>query len=535
MNKRFHFGKASTSAILYFLLIVALPLATLIVFGLAFLWQNNLLLQTTAIWLLIAAIAYVALMYWPKHKAAQLAIDTDSDHQDHTDATTTKENKALPLQLPARADWTTTDLEQWQRCCVSIETQLESQPDWQSLPELALEQLASIAAQYHGTGKNAQFQFTVPELLLVVSVTSSRYRQLVIEYVPFIDKFSIATGTALFDHKENIGTGYKWFNRLRRTARLLNPASAVVGELRDLISNKIFSQASEAVQNDLKRLLLQEAAQVGIDLYSGKLIVSDEQLSGYRSNAAIADEQRQVSPAEPIRIVLIGQTSSGKSSMVNALSDALQAETDVLPTTEKLTVHALRIDGEPVANLIDTPGIDDTQSTYELLLDSAIEADLIIWLVKATQPARAPDQQLLDNINHHYSQQIQKLPAPVIMALTHIDQLSPKNQWQPPYDLQGDKPKAKSITAAINASRSAIGFSDETLVIPLFLGDAHAHYNVDALASQIMLLNDESINVQLNRRRLELGSKSNNWQARWSQTKKLGRVIGKSIVRKVKN
>jgi len=440
----------------------------------------------------------------------------------------------LPQQLQARHNWTTKDREVWNHCCLSIETQLQTQPDWQALPELALEQLALISEQYHGPAKNAQFQFTVPEVLLVISVTSNRYRQLVVEHVPFVDKISIATGSNLFDQKENIGTGYKWFNRLRRTTRLLNPASAMVGELRDLISNKLFAQFSEAVQSDLKRLLLQEAAQVGIDLYSGKLAVSEVELAGYTSQATREDEHRRVDAAEPIRILLLGQTSVGKSSLVNALTSELQAEVDVLPVTSRQTVHELRTAGDSFASLIDTPGIDGSTVNTEQLLEAALEADLIIWLAKATQPARAPDQQLYVAIQAHFANQHKKLQPPVILALTHIDQLSPKSQWNPPYDLQSSDAKALSITAALQSALSGIGFPEKTLAVPIYVGEKNAQYNVDVLASQIMMLSDISSNVQLNRRRLELGENAYDWRARWTQTKKLGRVIGQSIVRGIK-
>jgi len=362
--KQFNIGRASSSALLYILLVVVLPTATLVIAGLVFLWQKNVLLITTAVWLLAAVIAYTTLIYWPSRKAKQSAAHhATAEANKLTELSAGNENDKLPQQLAAQQHWTTTDVQIWEQCCLSIEAQLQKQPDWEDLPTLALEQLALISEHFHGKSKSAQFQFTLPELLLVVSVTSSRYRQLVLEHIPFIDKFSIATGSNLLDQKENIGAGFKWFTRLRRTARLLNPASAVVGELRDLISNKIFSQASAALQSDLKRLLLQEAVQVGIDLYSGKLATSDDELAAYKSKATLADTHRVVDAAELVRIVLIGQTSSGKSSLANALTDCMQAEVDVLPTTDQLSVlpkrhnrHALQISNYLQTFKITMPG-----------------------------------------------------------------------------------------------------------------------------------------------------------------------------------
>jgi len=535
MSIQFKLGSTSVSTLWYILLVVLIPGATLVVAGLVFLWQKNLLLPVFTAWLLVSAIAYAALFYWPHVKTRRALANSATDDENEPSTNSSNELAGLPQQLQTRTDWSELDHDVWNRCCLSIESQLKTQPEWQALPELALEQLTLIAQQYHGTSSNAQLRFTVPELLLVISVTSSRYRQLVIEHVPFIDKFTVATGNTLFDQKQNLSTGYRWLNRLRRTVRLLNPASAVVGELRDVISNKIFSQASEAVQSDLKKLLLQEAAQVGIDLYSGKLIVSEEELASFTSKATQDDAHRRATTPEPIRILLIGQTSVGKSSLINALGDALQAEIGVLPVTNQLTAHELRLQDDSVVTLIDTPGIDGVDANRELLSKAALEADLILWVAKATQPARAPDQQLLDTIKQLFTQQTAKLQPPIILVLTHIDQLSPKAQWEPPYDLEGEQPKAKSIAAAIRAALSGIGFGEATLAVPVYVGNAHEHYNADALAAQIMMLSDDSMNVQLNRRRLELGATAPDWRARWTQTKKLGRVIGRSIVNRVKN
>lgn len=528
-------GKSSTYMLWYVLLVVVLPAITLVFGGLIYFWQHNLLLIVVAGWLVISALAYGAFIYWPSLKARRkIAEEISLEEKNRTDETSsTTSEDPLPVRLDTPGYWSSHDIEVWDRCCVAMDSQLTDQPEWQAMPDLALAQLALVSEEYNADSNSAALQFTVPELLLVVSVASSRYRQLVIDYVPYIDKISVAKAKSLLNHTDNIKSGYSWFNRARRAMRLLNPASAVVGELRDLITNKVLSQASDALQADMKRLLLQEVTQVGIDLYSGKLTTSENELAAYRSQASITDESRQYAALEPLRIVLIGQSSTGKSSLVNVLTQALQAEVGVLPVTDRITVHKLQLEDTTMVNLVDTPGIDGSNKTMTLLLAQALEADLIIWLAKATQPARAPDHDLYSELQTSWKDQHSRLHAPIIMALTHIDQLSPKSVWQPPFDLSGDKPKAKSIVAATDSARTRIGFADNVLSIPLYLGEQHNQYNIDALAAQIMLLADQSHNVQRNRRRLELGENTTDWHTRWLQAKKLGKVIGQSVVKHI--
>ena len=60
-----------------------------------------------------------------------------------------------------------------------------------------------------------------------------------------------------------------------------------------------------------------EVGRAAIDLYSGRLALSEEELrlAHERDEAPAA-----VEPIAPVRIVLVGQVNAGKSSLVNALA-----------------------------------------------------------------------------------------------------------------------------------------------------------------------------------------------------------------------
>lgn len=66
---------------------------------------------------------------------------------------------------------------------------------------------------------------------------------------------------------------------------------------------------------------------------------------------------------EPLRIVVAGQTGSGKSSLINALFGELKAATDVLPTTMQVQPFVLERDGLPNTIIVDSAGYGDSEAS----------------------------------------------------------------------------------------------------------------------------------------------------------------------------
>jgi len=519
------FAATTNSALWYFLLVVILPASSLLIAGMVYLWQKNLLLIMLVIWMILTAAGYLLFINLPAKRFAR------SNHAETGDVPISDEEFAdtLPEQLDPQTDWSDHDRIIWQKSSIDIEDELGNPPEWQQLPELALRQISAVATHYNGDKNNVRFQFTLPEALLVVSVASERYRTQVMQHVPFAERITIASLVSAYERQSQIKSGLTWFNRIRRTVRLANPAAAVVGELRDKLTGRVLGQASASLQTDLKRLLLQEIVQVSIDLYSGRLKVSDSELASYRSTAGTTDEQHMMQAAEPLRVVLLGQVSAGKSSLINALIDSLAAETDILPATDKTTVYILTTTDNHYLHLIDTPGINNSGQHQKLLAEMAGNADMILWVARANQPARAADQAVNAELNTFFRQHPERRKPPVALVLTHVDQLSPLNEWSPPYDLDNNDKKTANIRLALNSVREQIDLAEDTPAIPVCLSENLQSYNVDAVASQIMLLAEQATLAQLNRRRVEAANTAVSWTARWNQIVKLGHAAGKAV------
>ena len=145
---------------------------------------------------------------------------------------------------------------------------------------------------------------------------------------------------------------------LWRIVRLLNPVSAATQELRERFTRQIYDAGREHLARRLARAFVREVGRAAIDLYGGSLRVSAGRLETHvsaatRRDMAALDERGN----EPIRILVAGQGGAGKSSLVNALANAVEAAVNAVPTTARFTAYKLTHEGLPAALLIDSPGL----------------------------------------------------------------------------------------------------------------------------------------------------------------------------------
>ena len=561
------FGDATTGAIVYLLLVVVVPTTSLVIAGLLWLWHEGYLLGTLVTWLATTLVAYAAFLAWPRRRLSRELDRARLDRGADGGGGDADDGADLPDTLETRPDWTTRDREAFGRACARIERAIEGPIEWERMRELSQDVVIGVASEYHGEGKRGRLRFTLPEALLLVSVATERYRRLVLEHVPFADRITLASVAGVAEHRKAIERGATVANNLRRGGRLVNPMAALVGELRDQFTNRVFASASAALQKDLMRLLLQEMAQAAIDLYGGRLKVSDTEVASHRTRALLADGERLADTAEPLRVLLVGQIGAGKSSLVNALAASFAAETDVLPTTDRTTVHALEVEGLPPLHLVDTAGLDgDDPDRRRELVDAALEADLVCHVARATQPGRAPDAELARAIDERFAARPERRPPPRLLVLTHVDLLPPRGEWSPPYALAlagsgagpeggtgagtgtvngtdgatgGDDAahsharKAATIAAALGSARERMGLAAGTTAVPVRLDPVEARYNVDTLAAELAVTAEAALAAQLNRRRVDRSDAMRTWRTRLRQAGGLALGVGKVAARAV--
>src|SRR5262249_35786777 len=111
--------------------------------------------------------------------------------------------------------------------------------------------------------------------------------------------------------------------------------------------------------------------------------------------------------------------------------------------------------------LLDTVGYGHTgprQDQVKATAEAARQSDLLILVLHATNPARQADLEMLEALREHFASRPDLKMPPVLGVLTHIDLLSPKLEWSPPYDWQNPKrTKEQQIDQAVVAVREQLG------------------------------------------------------------------------------
>jgi hypothetical protein len=389
----------------------------------------------------------------------------------------------------------------------------------------ARETIDAVAHRFHPEATTAWGQFSLPEALLLAERLCRDVRREAIRHIPGIRAMRLSHLLWVQRQNQRYGQaahmGWRVGFGLWRLARAtLNPIQATGQETGGLIMEKAAKVLSFRLRAYATRLLVLEIGRAAIDLYSGRLALSDDEMrAASRLDIAGADH----TPVAPVRILLVGQVNAGKSSLLNALAKEIRGAVGPVPTTSQVVEHRIEQEGRPTVTLVDMPGLDDRNLPSAALLAQAARADLIVWVASATQPARGPDRTGLDNVRAWATAQLARRPPPILLALTHVDQLRPAAEWTPPYDVTTPAgPKARAIRDALDAVARTLEISVDTIV-PVAMPPDQEPYNLDALWARMAVELDEAKLVQLDR--LRAGQKGLSLHELANQLGNAGRLI----------
>ncbi|CAA6826313.1 MAG: FIG01201846: hypothetical protein, partial [uncultured Thiotrichaceae bacterium] len=338
--------------------------------------------------------------------------------------------------VKASSDWSQTELAIWNDSKAHTRERLRAGLDWGKIDAAGLEVLEIVAQKF---GKKT-LDFSVPEGLKLFEEVSHRYKLVLKENIPGIEYIKVSHMKAGYEAYDKYGvlgqqvvTAAIWANHAKNL--YFDPLKVAFDVARQQASSSMTKGFVDDMQLKAKETLLDEVAAVAIDLYSGRFSLEDEDLRV--ASTPVPDEEHFASVLEPIRIVVVGQTGAGKSSIINVLKDELAAEVDVLPSTQASTLYSAIIN-EIEVRIVDLRGLDGKPDTEKVMLNEMTQADLVLWVLKANQSARDLDKQLNDKFGVFYAdpKNVSSKKPLVIAVVNQVDKLKPITEWQPPYDLE---------------------------------------------------------------------------------------------------
>jgi predicted GTPase len=151
-------------------------------------------------------------------------------------------------------------------------------------------------------------------------------------------------------------------------------------------------------------------------------------------------------------------------------------------------------------------------------------SDIILLAISATNAARDPDKKMLQAIQNCFAAEDKSSLPPVVVALTHIDQLRPFKEWRPPYVVMNpSSAKAQTIRQMMDAVAKELGLNIDQIA-PVNLKPGFEYNVEDGLIPAIFQQLDQARQVRY-LRCLKEYHKEDHWRRLWKQSKRAGQFI----------
>ncbi|MCZ7595288.1 MAG: hypothetical protein M5U16_10540 [Hyphomicrobium sp.] len=286
-------------------LALLLPMLSLLPLGWLWLWERGYALYWLAAAFTLAVIGYGAQLFTLRRMLRQTPVEAPDEGT---------ETVAPDPSWTAReqAAWTAVE-------SIAAGVRPSGLTDRDRVLNLGVRTIEAVARQIHPEDRNPLWKFTIPEALALIERVSADLRPFVIDNIPLGDQLTVGQVLKIYGWRSAIGIAEKAYD-IWRLIRLVNPVTAAAQEAREQITKHLYANVRDQLARQLARAYVREVGRAAIDLYGGRLRVSEAELAGHVSASTRRDRSQALGRAEPLRILIAGQAGAGKSSLVNALS-----------------------------------------------------------------------------------------------------------------------------------------------------------------------------------------------------------------------
>jgi len=391
--------------------------------------------------------------------------------------------------------------------------------DWQQFWQRGQAVVVAVAHAYNPEVKYPLLNIYVPQAYGLIRGTVNDLDRSMEKLSPILGQVTVGQAYQAYEVYQKLEPSARKLRQAWGWAQwFFNPAVAAARQ----VTQKSSSRATEELLGNLGQLLreaaLRNLAQQAIYLYRGQgmtqvgadTLPDVTQVEAERSSRfghtetdtlrTILDraESPETVEKKPVNLLLVGRTGAGKSSVINTLFESDRAAVDVLPSTDKLCRYVWEAPSGDTLVLWDTPGYEQAsrQDYRDLVLDHARQADLVLLVTPALDPALQMDEDFLRELQ----KEVTDLPA--IAIVTQVDRLRPLREWSPPYDWEhGHRAKEQSIRHATQYRQEELGHLCRR-VLPLVTRDERAQrdpWNLSQLSNQLVDSLDPAKQLRLTR------------------------------------